>query len=205
MSHPLESLGFSIEGTRSQAELYGLLTEARIKFALALKATALDVALDNPGVDAGHEIFIAAYHSLADARWTRESQQQSGVWIVTAETGQADVLHFPILHALDFFLDSEQTVCLASWRFHTGNPNIDRAIVSWPRQILHDATSKKRFFFDLFTSYEGVPPEKPLLSNSRARAAQLLTVGRALIERQMKKVGEPKIARIFLPGDGELH
>lgn len=202
MGHPLETLGFSIDGTRSQAELYGLLTEARIKFALALKATALDAALDSEGVDAGHEIFISAYHSLADSRWASEYQQHSGVWIVSAETGQTDVLHFPILHALDFFLDTQQTVCLASWRYHTGNPNLDRAIVSWPRQILHDATSKKRFFFDLLTSYEGVPPEKPLLSNSRARAAQLLTVGRELIERQMKKVGEPKIARIFLP-DGE--
>lgn len=181
-----------IDGGSARAELYGLLSETRILYALAINATVRhETDLTNLGTIAGHEIFRATYDAISSYKWGDGLPTFDDLSEEKEVT--AAVLPYPILISLAYFLDSAQTVCLKSWKFRTGNPDIDRAIVAWPNAILWGTPAKMRFFYDLFASYEGFPTEKPLLSNGRTRAVQLLMVGRYLLERELKKIGRPNL------------
>ncbi|OGD71394.1 hypothetical protein A3A84_03010 [Candidatus Collierbacteria bacterium RIFCSPLOWO2_01_FULL_50_23] len=186
---------FEINGGNARAELYGLLSKTRILYSLAINATTRRGSdLTDLGAIAGHEIFRATYDAVSACKWGDGLPTFDD--LSEEKEATAAVLPYPILIALAYFLDSAQTVCLKSWRFRTGNPDIDRAVVAWPNAILWGTPAKMRFFYDLFASYEGFPTENPLLSNGRTRASQLLMVGRYLLERELKKIGQPDLSTL---------
>lgn len=188
MSRPLELEGLSINGPQNREIIYGYLTEAQIKFAIAARATAQPQNSDEQGVQAGSTIFHATYDALSFNKW----EGRLPTTFEITDTGPSEqVLPYPVILAMAYFLDMDQTVCLKSWNFHTGNPDIDRAIVSWPNSILWGIPAKMRFIHDLYDAYDGSPTTTPLLSNSRTRAVQLLTIGKELLNRQIKKIDKP--------------
>jgi len=186
------------DGREAHTEVYRLLSEANHQFGRAIEDSHSSSFLDSslPGVESGCAIFDATFEVLAHYHSEGELPV---IGTDLTEGTPATIAALPILVAMAHFLDTSQTVCLKSYQLSSGNRHFDEAITYWPNTILWGLPAKKRFFYDLTELYAGTQVRYPLLSENRLRALQLLVAGRHLIERQLKKIGQPKKIKIFLP------
>lgn len=195
MGHPLEALGFSVDGRRTHAEMYAVLSEAKSLYLEALRDTIADSA--NLKIPAGQTVFKATLNALA------HSKKAGDLPLLGQElfdhSGDNAILPPPILVALAFFLDSRQYISLSQLEVTCGHPDFDDAIIPWSNTILWSLPAKQRFFYELLEMYSGLATQKPLLGSGRIRAAQLLALGNFLISRQIEKIGLPSQSQIFLP------
>ncbi len=188
MRSSLETLGFSIDGHKSHAEVYTLLSEAKVLYLEALSHTTGNISgpkdLKTP---AGQAVFKATLDALTHYK-------KEGALPLLA------VLPPPILVAMAYLLDQDTYISLSQLEVTTGHPDYDNTIIPWSNTLLWSLPAKQRFFYELLEMYSGLSStRKPLLSQGRVRAAQLLALGNYLISREIKKIGQPPLTQIFLP------
>jgi len=184
-----------IDGGNARAELYELLSRAKIRYALAVDATTHPEHGNDSGTTAGLEIFQATYNAVSFFKWEGHLPSFDEL---PSDPAEEMVLPFPIFISLEHFLKSAGSVSLASWKeLRTGNREIDAAIISWPNTILRGTPEKLKFLFEIFSAYAGQPVEKPILSQQRVRAAQLLVIGQYLLNRELIKIGQPPHGKII--------
>lgn len=195
MGHPLEALSFSVDGRRTHAQLYAVLSEARSLYLEALRDTTTDSA--HLKIPAGQTVFRATLNALT------HSKKVGSLPLLGQEvfdnSGHNAILPPPILVALAYFLDSEQYISLSQLEVTSGHPDFDDAIIPWSNTILWSLPAKQRFFYELLEMYSGLSPQNPLLGAGRIRAAQLLALGNFLVSHQIEKIGPPAQSQIFLP------
>ncbi len=179
------------------AELYALLCEAEQKFSQAISASiSIWTPLTDTGVIAGRVIFRSTLDAVTHCKW--EGNLPFINQYPNFDTDTA-ILPPPILVALAYCLGSSQTVCLSRYGLTSGQPVIDRTIISWPATLLAGLSQKTRLFGELSDLYDETQTETPLLSNIQTRAIQLLVIGRHLIGGQKTKIGQPLHPHIYLP------
>ena len=179
------------------AELYGLLSEAEQTFSQAILATiSIWTPLTDSGVIAGRTIFKTTLDSITHYKW--EGNLPFIKQYPNFDTDTA-ILPPPILVALAYCLGTTQTICLQHFGLTSGQPMVDRTIISWPATLLKGLLNKTRFFSELSDIYNETQTNTPLLSNIQTRAVQLLVIGRHLINDQKTKIGQPLHPHIYLP------
>lgn len=190
-------------GSKNHAELFALLSYAKHLYLSALRGTIAPSAdIDGPDVAAGATIFDAILTALSHYHFQGDWEvglPNLGEQLFNGVTDAA-ILPPPIFAAMTYLLDQVRSVSLAQLNVSTGSRVFDYTYLAWPRTILQGHQAQRRFYYEILDSYSGTPlVQPPILSDSRTRAVQLLAVGEFLIERELKRIGEPPIAQIFLP------
>lgn len=168
----------------SHQELYALLCEAEHKYSQAIAADHV----------ASRVIFKTTLDALLHYKWV------GNLPIIDeyphAPTDSA-ILPPPVLVALAYCLDTNQTVCLKLLGLTSGQTTFDQAILSWPTTLLRNLPAKSRLFSDMTRILSGHWTAPPIISDLQTRAIQLLVIGKYLLQGQKQKIGQPLFPQIY--------
>lgn len=186
----------SRDGQKNHAELFALLSEAKHQFRDASRAATSAGSTTSKDSVAGSTIFAATLNAL---RYFPTADSLPTLDEVVFDGTQYDaVLPLPVLATLGYFRDDIRSVCLRELYFEPKH-QYDNVIVAYPNTILWGQPALERLIGDLLRVFTGEPNRFPLLSHPQVRAYQLCRYGELILDHELTRIGEPRVARIFLP------